>query len=446
LFKLSKPRKEIWYSLLFLLMAMLVYLLYAWFTHDEYSGASIAHSTDPPNALLERLVTPATSTNRNDADLIKESTEVSAQISADNRDVAVCNDFINKSDHKKTASDTREQMYIYLQRADPLLKKALAQVVEAGDPRQKATALVLQAEMARGNARESYLQRHSNCEANEACQLELNHLQIAAGVSMVDAVAKMAVYSRDPILYATAFNACATLPQKINGFCVQVNAAQWASRDPENGTPWLYVLQELSQEGQGGNQSTIADALYKFSKAKRFDAQTNILSQLPKQFLPESNGIAHAHARLEDLASYIMSRNPIPSYRPIMNACKGSVLSDGNRREMCEDIARQLQRDNASFIEVILSGKMGEYLGWDKARTQSIQDDRDAIRGMFLDKANKALARGKSPDNVMKLCLDDLGSAHRSSRIDVEGEYRQYQDELRNYPVPRAELIRMEKN
>jgi hypothetical protein len=63
----------------------------------------------------------------------------------------------------------------------------------------------------------------------------------------------------------------------------------------------------------------------------------------------------------------------------------------------------------------------------------------------MIDKANKALTSKKSPEDVMKLCLDDLGASHKFRRIDVEGEYKQYQDELKNYPVSRAELILMGK-
>jgi len=443
LVRLSKPRKTLGLALLWSALVLFLCLLYVWLAADEHQGRSVANPTEQSPKWFERLLAPMTAANRNEIDRVKVLSDVSATANTDRRDAEVCHDFMSKNDPQKIAMDTRGVMYAYLRQADSKLKETLMLIAATGDPLQKATALLLSAEIEQGNARESYFQGHPHCEINEACQLELSRLQMAASRATVDAVAKMAVYSKDPSLYATAFHACASLPTKPDGFCTQVNAAQWASRDPENGIPWLHVLQELSQGSEGENQSTIADALYKISKAKRFDAQTNILSQLPNQTLSESDSISHA--RLQDLAFNITTKIPTPSYRPIINACKGNALNDGNRRAICEDLASQLQRENASMIEVILSGKIGEQLGWDKVRTQSIQDDRDAFRGLMIDKANKALAQKRSQEDVMKLCLDDLGASRKFSQMNVEGEYKQYQEELTSYPVPRTELIRMGK-
>jgi hypothetical protein len=195
----SKPRKKkVWLFLAVMALAMFVCLLSVWFARDGGHGVRVGNSVAQSKAPIARLVAPVTPTNRNNAEGEKVSLDVSTSKNADNHHAEVCKDFVSKNDPKKIATDTRELMYAHLRRTDPKLEERLKWLLESGDLRQKASSLVLQAEMARGNARESYLQRYPNCETDQACQLELNRLQMAATIASVDAVAKMAVYSRDP--------------------------------------------------------------------------------------------------------------------------------------------------------------------------------------------------------------------------------------------------------
>lgn len=430
------------YKKLWLLFVLLFLILSLWWGSDIRHREASTSAVDDTYGWFARLNSDSNSKSVTSVSLAQKSSDSESEKTRTHDEPDICSDIVKTSDQTRLSKDMESILERHLRQADPAIEQALTQILQTGDARQKASALVLQAEMQQSKARDRFLDTHPNCESNEDCEAQLSMVVENAAKSRIDAIAKMAVYSPDPKLYAMAYNAC-NLTGDQGGFCTQINAAQWASRDPENGIAWMHVLHELSQAGAAENQSMIANALYKLSKAKRFDAHFDVSSYLPEQLVLKEDKLRQV--RMENLASQLWDKSPLPSYTPIMNACKGIVLSDGNRRQMCEEITQQLLRPDGFLIDFAVARRMGENLAWDKARTQAMREEHEAINGMWLDRVKKGELQLKSKEGMLLACREHLNRFSLGKKLLSEGELKQYRLELDQYPLSRAELVRISR-
>jgi hypothetical protein len=286
------------YKKLWFLFVLLFLILSLWWGSDIHHRDASTSAVEDTYGWFERLNSDSNSKPAAIASPAQKFTDASSTKTRGHDEPDICSDIVKTSDHARLAKDMEPILERYLRQADPAIEQALTQILQTGDARQKGSALALQAEIEESKARDRFLDLHPNCENNEDCEAQLSIAVESAAKTQIDAVAKMAVYSSDPKLYAMAYNACKPLAVQ-RGFCTQINATQWASRDPENGTTWMHVLQELSQAGAAENQSMIANALYKLSKAKRFDSYIDVSSYLPEQLVPKEDSLAQA--RMQNL-------------------------------------------------------------------------------------------------------------------------------------------------
>ncbi|MFZ6802095.1 hypothetical protein [Undibacterium sp. Di24W] len=437
--KSPKRYKKLWF-----LFVLLFLMLSLWWGSDTQHRDASTSAVDDTYVWFARLNSDSNSKSKSvtSASPAQKFTDASSTKTRSHDEPDICSDIVKTSDHGRLAKDMEPILERYLRQADPAIEQALMQILQTGDPRQKGSALALQAEIQESKARDRFLDLHPNCENNEDCEAQLSMAVESAAKTQIDAIAKMAVYSSDPKLYAMAYNACKPLAAQ-RGFCTQINATQWASRDPENGTTWMHVFQELSRAGAAENQSMIANALYKLSKAKRFDAYIDVSSYLSEQFMPKEDTLAQA--RMQNLAWQVLIKSPLPHYSLIINACKGNLLDDGNRRQMCEEITQQLLRQDGSIIDFGIARKMGENLGWDKTTTQVMQEEILAINAMLRDRAKKTELQLKSQEGMLLACREHLNQFNQGIKMMSEGEYKQYRLELDQYPLSRAELVHISR-
>nr|WP_314857842.1 hypothetical protein [uncultured Undibacterium sp.] len=430
------------YKKLWFLFVLLFLILSLWWGSDIHHRDASTSAVEDTYGWFARLNSDSNSKSAASALPPQKSADSASSKMREHDELDVCSDIVRTSDQVRHAKDMESILERHLRQADPAIEQALKQISETGDTRQKASALVLQAEMQQSKVRDQFLATHPNCENNKDCEVQLSAVVENAAKSRIDAIAKMAVYSPDPQLYAMAYNAC-NLPGDQSGFCTQINAAQWASRDPENGIAWMHVLHDLNLDGVEKNQSMIANALYKISKAKRFDAHFDASSYLPERLLQKEDKLVQA--RMQNLASRLWNQSPLPNYGPVVNACKGDILNDGNRRYMCEEIAHQFQRQDGFLIEYAIARGIGTNLGWDKTKIQAMREEHEAINGMWLDRTKKRELQLKSKEGMLLACREHLNRFNLGKKLLSEGELKQYRLELDQYPLSRAELVHISR-
>jgi hypothetical protein len=340
-------------------------------------------------------------------------------------------------DWKRFNADLRKKLDSTL----PDLAKALEKASQTQNLVEKASALYLLVELKAAMANNVYTPNRAQCEANDACGRAKWDLIERARMESVNEIAKMAIYSSDAKLYMIAFNACNAYSDQDSNYCSQINARQWASRDPNNGMAWIHVLSQLPKVENGKSNSAVDEALFRIAQAKYFDGGYSILSNLNANPEMQFNDV-FMRLRMDALASEAWSRTPLPSYVQVLISCKGDFLNNLNRRQTCNQIAEKWQRDDALALEFALTPKLGEYLGWDAARIANIRDEWYAIVAMLTLERQDAEALRKQPENfARKSCKDFLKQNQDLLKMVSEGELKQYRKNLAAQSRSRAELV-----
>ncbi|WP_395012341.1 hypothetical protein [Undibacterium sp.] len=327
-----------------------------------------------------------------------------------------------------------------LKRADPDVTLILQRWANDSDPRRRAAALSLLATKQYEDFRQNFLNTHANCESSRECELQMLKLSNNAVRSELASIAKMAIYSSDPIVYGMAFNACNAWSDMTIDFCAQISAAQWARLDPDNGIAWMRTLEQLGA-ASGKNQSAIENALYRISQVNRFDAHFDIMNNLPEDELTRYDYVTRTS--IENLVTLYWANSPLPAYSPIVNACKGAVLNDANRRYMCEQIAGKLQRENSFLIDRAVARRLGESLGWEKSKTQAMSDEFDAIKGMMIDQNRSNESQFATHEGKLRACKTELNKLSFTRAQMKDGEFKSLSGEVAKYDVSREALIRL---
>lgn len=105
--------------------------------------------------------------------------------------------------------------------------------------------------------------RESALDTAEAVMLASDDIQVRAaalwmGMSRgkrdargrIEQIARLAVGSQDPVVYALAIEACKSRTSNDYGTCHLISRAQWAHLDPDNAIPWLEVAAQARQNNE----------------------------------------------------------------------------------------------------------------------------------------------------------------------------------------------------
>lgn len=101
--------------------------------------------------------------------------------------------------------------------------------------------------------------------------------RFASHVATRDQLVQLALGSRNPEVYALAYNVCEMQGGDDAGSsCHMLSADQWARLDPGNGVPWLAVAERAKARG---DRAGVAEALYRVGLATSMNARVGSLSQ-----------------------------------------------------------------------------------------------------------------------------------------------------------------------
>jgi hypothetical protein len=303
----------------------------------------------------------------------------------------------------------------------------LQQTSSTGNPSQQAAAWLVRAQWQAQQLRQGYLRSHPNCANEVECGERTRESAARAGMAEAQNIARLAVNSPDPLLYATAFHACRKFVADNSGFCQQISATQWAARDPDNGIAWLHVLSGAGQTGQGQLNSEGEDALFRLSQASRFDQGLSHLPQL-RSGSPalQQNGLAQL--ALIQLNNALYHDLALPTYGRVSNYCNPDKLIDVNRRQMCESIANKLVSDQSSLLGFAIGAAMGQRLGWPAQRLAVMQQERDAFQGFLLETADLPNAPPEAA------CRKRMDAAVRLENSMQNGEMAEFRRRVANTP------------
>lgn len=265
----------------------------------------------------------------------------------------------------------------------------------------------------------------------EPAQCEAERQYAARFAEARDALAQMATTTRDPRVYALAFNVCGAMPNEAS--CQRLSAEQWARLDPGNAAPWLFALDRAEQRRDMAAQN---EALHRIATSARSDQHYFALSGLVLAHTPSDDAAMSAKLTLAVEMIGIAAAHSVPGYQGLTHACSGAALKDSNRRETCSAVAELFVAGSDTLIERSIGVRLGEKLGWPAERV-------DRLRGEFAAYTESVAAASVAgpPDACLGTArvLDGLA---RNVRLGEVGALREWVARSKKKP---EDFIRTER-
>lgn len=262
------------------------------------------------------------------------------------------------------------------------LNDFLQREMQSSSTSNQAAARFLLAQQMINQAFLEFENKNAQCTEDPTCLAQIHNKINTLVEPNSNALAQMAMHTRDPNVYALGFHSCAKLPNAKQGFCAQINARRWTQLDPQNGSAWLYALNERTNSSGAIASGELNNVLYYFSQSKRFDVGMNSVAQFLQ--LSMQNNSSELNFNLKILAVGAYNQFALPAYTPLMKACKKEQLQLANRRQVCEQVVDRLLNDDQSFISYKIGEKMALELGWSKDKLDKINELADAMYAVLI--------------------------------------------------------------
>lgn len=257
---------------------------------------------------------------------------------------------------------------------DAAHQRVVAALAQQPDELARAAALLLQRDEGPSHANAPQACEGADCVAPaEAPESDpQRQARTGANAAQRDALAQMAVATRSPAVYTLAWRACRASP---GGACQMLSTRQLATLDPTNADAWLEVASEADQHGEA---SLVDEALYRASKASTADLRWGQVSALALRSLPPGAPAIERRAVMERAAG-IESALAMPGLKTLMQHCDATAVRDGNRLQVCADLAELLSKRSTSLLDMAIGQALGARVGWPSERLQALRQERDAM-------------------------------------------------------------------
>lgn len=203
----------------------------------------------------------------------------------------------------------------------------------------------------------------------------------------LDQLARLAVSSTDPKVYALAYKACGGSGNVGHGACQLINAEQWARLDPQNAAPWLFMLWAASERKDRAAQE---EALHRIASARRqslgyFDTAGAVLDATP-----DDDGAQLAAWLLVGEVIGVEAAVGIPGLTPLRKACMGEALVDANRLQTCSAIAEVLTERSDTSLDRGIGLSIGKNVGWPAERYERLVAESTAYSMAMMSNDSSA--------------------------------------------------------
>ena len=253
----------------------------------------------------------------------------------------------------------------------------------------------------------------------------LNVDDVLTPTERVDALVRDAVAGSDPRIYAIAFAACDQAGAQLIGgplptvpaSCGQLDAREWARRDPGNAAPWLRALQ---QADQAGDRAAQREALQQMASSSRFDTHFGAAAAAVARLQVASDADLAAQTYLVMQAVPLAMGQP---FQAVTARCRDRAGGDQDRAAVCESIGEVLFNHSDSILSRAVGGSIHRLATGDPSR---------------LDEAHKeqrALGEHWKPATGFSPCEDERKMLKHFVRIGSIGELAAMKEDLRT-PMP----------
>jgi hypothetical protein len=196
-----------------------------------------------------------------------------------------------------------------------------------------------------------------------------------------EALARLAVNSSDPQVYAWAYRSCARVSRQAASSCQLVNALQWARLDPENAVPWLAVAQEAKARK---DPVAVDDAMFHVGAATIHDPGWGRVAGQMIEAAPRADENAAGTWLAALSAMEHEAALELPSFGEVSTYCDARVLGNANRRDTCDKLAAVLVDRSTILLGRSMGIDLAKRLDWPAPRLAAAELERDAANALAL--------------------------------------------------------------
>ncbi len=259
---------------------------------------------------------------------------------------------------------------------DPEYRHWLASTLQHEQARVRAAGRVLAAGEAWGQAAQGHAEAQQACRGDAACEQRVAEYKPerkrAELLSHLDALARLALETKDLAVYGLAAQLCAANPVAIGTACQQVSLAEWARLEPDNMAAWLRLADEAHARK---DTQARAQALHRAAAARRHTHHEGLMFEAI-----EATGVPDLHPQTlhQALASATAVHGVwMASFGAAANTeCAKPALHDSNRRLACGALAAALTERGSSLLDDVLGRAIGERAGWPPERLDALREER----------------------------------------------------------------------
>ncbi len=257
---------------------------------------------------------------------------------------------------------------------DEAVQAILAALDARPEPRARAAALYFRAARDRIDTR--------TCKQHPESCSPADHRQ-GEDRDSAAALARLAVESADPQVYAWAYRSCAVSSRDVASSCQLVNALQWARLDPSNAEPWFAVASEARSRR---DFAALDDAMFHVAAASAHDSGWGRVAAEMIEAAPKSDRLVIGTALAsQDAIRYETLDLAMPE---TWRYCEARAIANANRRDTCEKIATMLVERSTTLIGRAVGAQVGKKLDWAPERLMAWELGRDAAYAVELRDAS----------------------------------------------------------
>lgn len=254
---------------------------------------------------------------------------------------------------------------------DTALRRLIERLL-AGDARARAAGLSMQVAQQVGVA----LEQRSRIAGTPAAASAPPDDDVAGATQPVNALAKLAVDSRDPAVYALAVQACQSTGalEGRRGGCQLISYDQWAQLDARNAVPWMFAAEAAQNRRDGG---AFAEAMYRIAHAQASETFFGLLPGLARTHLP-ADVPAYLWPAVYTRVIAMQASLPMPGYQRVAQYCSNDAVKDANRLQVCTGIAGVLLERGTSLIDHNFGLTIARRVGWSESQLAQAELKREA--------------------------------------------------------------------
>ncbi|KNZ33520.1 MAG: hypothetical protein AD742_06435 [Methylibium sp. NZG] len=266
-----------------------------------------------------------------------------------------------------------------------VVEQALQALSRSPDPLARATALLLDAGLAKTERLRTSMPpmvpcEDGSCQAAKAAAASAAEMMRAidpASEAAFEAVARMAAASSDPRLYQLAVRACSDSKREPGaGACRLVSAEQWARLDSGNAAAWRHVARSAAERGDA---AAVAEAMHRMAQAQRSHVGWGLMLRQVIEHAPAGDEVLEATLSMAVSVISMQSMGLAGDYQVLTRFCAAAAVADANRRQTCSAIAEVMVGRSDTMMDQGIGSAIGQRSGWPPARADAFKRERDEI-------------------------------------------------------------------